>query len=222
MIATRAEIRVKIPSVRMKRVVVHYHIFKNGGSTIESILERELGFTFATLHASNVDDILDNGALAAFLEAYPKVVAVTSHHLRYPKPVIGNAAVFDCCFFRDPLSRLQSLYSYYRRIESDEPLSQWARRLDARQFMLRLVDQAPHQVSDVQVNFLANSGIFARPANESDLERATDALRAMAIPGVLDMFDESLVSAEYYLKPAFPTLRLDYVPRNVTPVAPVS
>ncbi len=201
-------------------MVIHYHIFKNGGSTVESILEREFGLSFATLHASNVDDVLDNRDLAAFLEDYPSVAAITSHHLRYPKPAIGNAAVFDCCFFRDPLRRLQSLYSFYRRAETDDPLSLWARRFDSRQFMQRLVDQSPNQVSDVQVNFLANSGIFLRPPDEDDLDRAADTMRTMAIPGVLDMFDESLVSAEYYLKPAFPTIRLDYVPRNVSPAAP--
>jgi hypothetical protein len=38
----------------------------------------------------------------------------------------------------------------------------------------------------------------------------------MAIPGLVERFDESLVAAEYFLKPAFPRLRLDYRPQNVS------
>jgi hypothetical protein len=38
----------------------------------------------------------------------------------------------------------------------------------------------------------------------------------MALPGLLARFDESLVAAEYFLKPAFPDLSLEYVPQNVS------
>jgi len=70
-------------------------------------------------------------------------------------------------------------------------------------------------VSDVQVTQLANAGGFTRPADEQDLERATALIRDMAIPGLVEMFDESLAVAEYYLRPAFPTLRLEYIAQNV-------
>jgi hypothetical protein len=88
---------------------------------------------------------------------------------------------------------------------------------------MRLIDEAPHQVSEVQVTQLANAGAFTRPADERDLERATAVIREMAVPGLVEMFDESLVVAEYFLRPAFPNLRLEYIPQNVsqaTPVAP--
>ena len=39
-----------LTSANPRFVIVHYHIFKNGGSTIEAILERESGHRFATLH----------------------------------------------------------------------------------------------------------------------------------------------------------------------------
>jgi hypothetical protein len=89
---------------------------------------------------------------------------------------------------------------------------------------MRLIDEAPHQVSEVQVTQLANAGAFTRPADDRDLERATAVLRDMAVPGLVEMFEESLVVAEYFLRPAFPGLRLEYVPQNVgqgTPRAPV-
>jgi hypothetical protein len=40
--------------------------------------------------------------------------------------------------------------------------------------------------------------------------------RDKAIPGIVERFAESLVAAEYFLKPAFPKLRLHHVPENVS------
>jgi hypothetical protein len=82
--------------------------------------------------------------------------------------------------------------------------------------MEHLLDAAPHQISDVQVHQLANGGAFTRPASEYDLDKATHILHQMAMPGLVSMFDESLVAAEYFLRPAFPTIRLEHVPQNVT------
>jgi len=207
---------VSVPVMQSRRVVVHYHIFKNGGTTIESILEREFSGRFATLHGNGSDAVLDARDLLEFLRRHPGVTAVSSHHLRYPKPLSRRAIFFDCCFLRHPLDRLHSLYNQFRRTNSDDPYYRWARSYTPREFVTRLINEAPHQVSEVQVTQLANSGIFTRPADEQDLERATAVIRDMAIPGLVEMFDESLVVAEYYLRPAFPGLRLDYVPQNVS------
>jgi hypothetical protein len=39
----------------------------------------------------------------------------------------------------------------------------------------------------------------------------------MSVAGVVDLFDESLVAAEYFLCPAFPAIQLEYVSQNVGP-----
>ena len=83
-------------------------------------------------------------------------------------------------------------------------------------FLRNLVDESPHLVSNVQVLQLARSGRFTRPAGEEDLSRATEVVRKMAIPGVVDLFDASLVAAEYFLRPAFPQINLHYTRQNVT------
>jgi hypothetical protein len=66
------------------------------------------------------------------------------------------------------------------------------------------------------VTQLANGGAFLRPANERDLDRATQVFCDMALPGLVDMFNESLVAAEYFLRPSFPGIRLDHAPLNVS------
>jgi hypothetical protein len=82
--------------------------------------------------------------------------------------------------------------------------------------MKQLVRDSPNIVGNVQVTQIANAGAFARPANESDLERAVRIFCDMALPGAVELFTESLVAAEYFLKPAFPNLRLHCIPLNVS------
>jgi hypothetical protein len=159
---------------------------------------------------------VDQTSLADFVSSHAAVQAISSHHLRYPKPVVPNTVIFDCCFLRHPLDRLQSVYSYFQRIDSDDPLCRLARQEHSRTFFRKLMDSAPHLVSNVQVTMLALGGAFTRPAGTPDMEAAAEIVGKMAIPGLVEKFDESLVAAEYFLKPAFPRLRLDYLPQNVT------
>ena len=210
----RIEHTLDVPATRF--IFVHYHIFKNGGTTIESILRREFGAGFATVHGPDDESVLDGKSLTEFLRQHPGISAVSSHHLRYPKPVVPGWVIFDCCFLRHPLDRLVSLYNQFRRCDSSAPFCVRAKHETPREFMRHLVRDSPHMVSDVQVTQLANAGVFARPANERDLERATLAVHDMSVPGIVEMFDESLLAAEYFLKPAFPELRLHHFPENVS------
>jgi len=208
------DFRLPVPATRF--LIVHYHIFKNGGSTITSILEREFRDGFATIHGPEDVSVVDQASLAEFVLGHASIQAISSHHLRYPKPVIPNTIIFDCCFLRHPLDRLQSLYSYFQKILVDDPLCRLARQDPPRSFFRKLIDSAPHLVSNVQVTMLALGGAFTRPVDHHDVDVAADVVRKMAIPGLVEKFDESLVAAEYFLKPAFPRLRLDYFPQNVS------
>jgi hypothetical protein len=210
-----------IASPTQRFVIVHYHIFKNGGSTIEAILERNFGLSqgFATLHGPHASSTLDAREVERFLRRNPRVAAVSSHHVRYPNPAIRHVVIFDCCFLRHPLERLDSLYRYSRNIDSEDWLSARARRSNAREFFRELIDEFPHIISNVQVTQISCAGAFTRLANSHDLERAAKILEDAAIPGLVEMFDESLTAAEYFLKPAFPRLSLEYVHRNVTRMA---
>ena len=181
-----------------------------------SILEREFPGAFATLHGAGESAALDQEHLKSFLRRHPGVGAVSSHHLHYPKPALRDTVIFDCCFLRHPLERLDSLYRYLRTIASDGSLCYRARRMKARDFFREMVSESPHLVSDVQITQMALAGEFTRPAHTGDMERAAAIFRDAAIPGLVEMFDESLVAAEYFLRTAFPRLTCEYVPQNVS------
>jgi hypothetical protein len=203
-----------------RHVIAHFHMFKNAGSTIEAILEREFRGRYATVHGTHASSALDDDDIAAFIVAHPHVSAVSSHHLRYPLPSIRRTVLFDCCFLRHPLDRLQSVYSYLRNeppeLGAEDPILVLAQSASPREFMTRLIEESPHFVSNAQTLLIATGGAFTRPLDDTDLARALETLRLMAVPGLVELFDESLVAAEHFLGPAFPRLRLHYVAQNVT------
>ena len=112
--------------------------------------------------------------------------------------------------------RLESMYGYFREKPAEgDPLSELARQSTLGEYFAHLIERAPFYLNDVQVNLVAN-GEWDHPPDREDLERATRRIVAASFPGVVDRFDESLVAAEYALKPLFPTLRCAQPPANVS------
>jgi hypothetical protein len=199
-------------------VLVHYHVFKNSGSSIAAILEQNFGNQMAYIDGQRHDSTVTNDDLLRFLHGHPEVRAVSSHQLRPPRPHYENLVLFDIIFVRHPLDRLRSIYDFYRHNESvDDPLARHAHREDMAGFMKLLLQQYPHIVNDAQVNYLANGGHYIRPADAEDLRRAVDAFCKAAVPGVTEIFDNSLAAAKYFLMPAFGALDFSHSHKNVSP-----
>jgi hypothetical protein len=208
-----------VPAKRNRWVLVHHHILKNAGSTILHVLRRSFRSKFATMHGPDPDSVLNGADVAAFLIGNPDLAAVSSHHIRYPTPTIPQVIVFDLCFFRDPLHRLWSMYKYLRRAEPVDDLTRSAKSLDSRPFFRHLLQEYPHVINDAQVSLLASRGEYTRPPAETDLRLALDSLHGISVLGVVDLFDQSALAAEYFLRPTFPALRFHYVKQNADPAS---
>ncbi len=207
---------IRTPAIRERFVLLHYHIFKNGGSTIDFTLDRSFGDTFVNFHGMHDDAVLCAEDIIGLIREHPEISAISSHHIRYPRPHARGVVFFDLCFVRHPLSRIRSLYHYGRRTDPDHWLAQLANAHDEAGFVAHLVEHLPHTLTDVQINHIANGGAFARAAGERDLERAIATLVEMSVPGVVERFDESLVAGEFFLRPAFPAIDFAYVAQNVS------
>jgi len=208
-----------VPALPDRWVILHHHIFKNAGSTVDFALKRAFNGRFATIHGPTPDSVLRHSDVLRFLCAHPDVAAVSSHHLTYPKPSQPGWVFFDLCFFRDPLLRLWSMYRYLRRAESAGELGDLAKSMAPGAFFELLIEERPHLVNDVQVNILANGGAYTRPPSPADLDAAVATLGQISILGVVELFDQSLVAAEYFLQPAFARLQFHYVRQNASPAA---
>lgn len=211
---------VRIPVTRDRFVLLHYHIFKNGGSTIDYALRRSFGDTLVDFHGEHDDARLVAEDIVRLVQEDPGVAAISSHHLRYPRPRVRGVEFHDICFIRHPLARILSLYHYGRRLDPAHWLGQLAQRHDEDGFVAHLVDRSPFVVSDVQLHFLANGAMFSRPAHARDLQQAIERLEDMSVPGVVERFDESLVAGEYFVRPSMPQLDFAHVAQNMSSPEP--
>lgn len=199
----------------MRHVIVHYHIFKNAGSTFASTLRRNFGPLYAEFEGMQPDSQLGAADLLEYLHRHEHVLAVTSHHLRPPKPdPTESLTVHDVLLLREPIDRLRSMYDFYRTaLPGEDQLTVKAKEMNLPSFLNFVLDTFPEIITNPQVNLIANRG--SKIPDEDDLARAAAIVRNAAVPGTTEQFNLCCTVAER-LRPFFPNLDLSYLPENVT------
>jgi hypothetical protein len=200
-----------------RHVLVHHHIFKNAGSTIDWILHR----AFATGYLDHEDaaavGLLDTRAVLQYLRQHSEIRAFSRHHLPFATMKVDGFAFLDIVLVRHPIDRLRSVYDFYRRqADALDVIGRSAKAMGLGVFLRHLMERWPNQVNDAQVTMIANGGYYARPPSRSDLQRASAVLEEAALAGTVESFDDSMISAEYYLAPTFSELNLAYMVQNVS------
>ncbi|HVY92972.1 MAG TPA: hypothetical protein VHA14_09495 [Bryobacteraceae bacterium] len=212
----RLDAAVALPSEGMRLVILHYHLFKNAGSTIEEMLDHSFHGRFRRIETADASGIVTDRDLLQHIYDGRGVQAVTSHQIRYPMPQAAGCLFFDICFVRDPLDRLRSFYDYFRqRPDPSNPISVLANQCAMGEFAARMIREQPLFVRNNQVNLLACGGDSDEPG-ERDLDLAIRRLQAAAFPGVVDCFEQSIAAGAVWLGQAFPELDLDRAAVNVS------
>ena len=96
----------------MRDVIVHYHIFKNAGSSIDACLANSFGPRW---HNYDIDEDWANitsDDLRQHLAEHPDLRAISSHQARSPDPSGGDLRAHPIVFVRHPIDRVGSMYSF--------------------------------------------------------------------------------------------------------------
>jgi hypothetical protein len=163
----------------------------------------------------------DRGTLYAeeiikYVTDHPEVNALSSHHFRYPRPDIFGFRFIDICFLRHPLDRLQSMYLHYKRDSEDTEKSIRAKTMALAEWLKWLLETEPYNSMNPQTCFMALGGSYFFPPTNSHLATAIKRVSEVRFLGLVDRFDESLATAEFFLRPIFPKLDLSYIAQNVS------
>jgi hypothetical protein len=195
-------------------IIIHYHFFKNAGTSVDHLLREPFPDRWAAIEADQ-EGPLTPERVAAYLEAHPEIVLLSSHTLQLPPPEAPNLNVFPVLFIRHPLDRVRSVYEFERRQKEDTEGSLQARQLDLPQFVeWRLSRKGDFSFRDFQAQRLA---VMLPHESQTDLAaRALRGLQRLPYVGLVEAFDASIHSLQGWLDPVFPGIRLGIAKLNVT------
>lgn len=172
----------------MKPIMIHLHIPKTGGTTINSILDRN--------HSS--EQILPIGNWAQFFDGdylhKPKdpLVTLIMGHFDWGLCTMYNPSPKVISFFREPVARLTSLYYYWANRPPDAPLGPGEIEASNKTFR----DWATSEENWIVKNNEMCRIISGLPRREFDsqliYETALEHLEEMVFIGIFDQFAKSI------------------------------
>jgi len=198
----------------VRPVILHFHIFKNAGISIEWTLEKNFLKKYSMeAYGTPFTQIMSMEAVIKFLKENTEISVFSSQNIRFPIPSDPSFNFIPIVFIRHPIDRAFSVYNFIRRNPETQPASKEARSMDLSEFIQWNLDKRSRMLDDCQLTVLSDNNL------KNDDERFLSALKRIKqcpILGVVDRFDESMVLAEEHLKTYFVGLDLAYLKQNVT------
>lgn len=193
-----------------RRIIVHYHIFKNAGTSIDKALE---GYFGAGLVKKDQHAGIDPQSLAREIETNPALTAYSSHTTLLPVPKLRGVSLFPIIFVRHPIRRARSVYQFERQQQIDTEGSLAARSMSFSDFIKwRLSRPRDRALRDFQSDRLAAQS----PVSGTVKDRALDALTTLDFVGVVEEFPLSTALLNAWLTPYFPGLSFTNKRHNAT------
>lgn len=186
-----------------RTIVLHHHIFKNAGSSVDQVLEANFGE--AWLRREYVPGIDDSGLQAEqWIRETSSGAAYSSHTWRGKLPRPAEVDVVSLVMLRDPISRVRSAYEFERRQDRDAPGPNIAKAHDFADYVkLRLQRPDDRQCRNLQTYTLS----VLSPGPEPELERACRALDQFSVVGFVETFDESMERLSEAVRPYYPDFK---------------
>ncbi|MGV3551288.1 sulfotransferase family 2 domain-containing protein [Rhizobium sp.] len=191
----------------MRPVILHYHLFKNAGTSVDELLE--YNFRGKCLHREFSEDNDDNSRdIAEWIRSNPSAVSFSTHTGRGPVPSIDGVRILPIMFFRDPIERLLSAYRFERVQDADTFGAQAAKEGDFGHYVKKQLDvEGNRQCRNFQTHRLAS----LRPGPEPEIVRAFAAINDLALAGFVPQFERCFSAFKSLVRPVFP----NFLERNI-------
>jgi len=107
----------------MRKIICHYHIYKNSGTSFDTLLTSNFGDNHICFDGPFPFFSVDQEQLDKIISRKPGIVAFSSHQIHLPVPVSLNYQVLPVVFIRHPLLRISSVYKFKRQIDDGTNIS---------------------------------------------------------------------------------------------------
>jgi hypothetical protein len=190
-----------------RKVIVHYHIFKNAGTSVDRMLKESLGERWVSWDTPNPGGKISPAEMEAFLLERPQLLAVSSHQVVPPLPD-RELKVFPIVFLRHPVDRAYSawLFEWGKQAGLEKPKGTFDEYVKE-----KLAQRRKSAIEEFQTLHLANRGYEGRaPAPKLDdealLDNAKSFVLSLPFVGMVEDYAASLARMQAAFAPHFPQL----------------
>jgi len=209
---------------RRPPLLIHYHVFKNAGTSFKKSLIDALGETaLASYDSPFPGGFISRRNLARFAARHPDVKVIATHQAAPPPPRIHGREVLSSILIRDPIARIRSMYAFERRQEATSKGAQKAKQLSFKEYVMWRLEDSPAVLCNYQVFFCSrNPRKEVLIAGPEQLDQAIANLDTITIVGTVARFNEWLGLGQEVLSKGFPSISLKVLRRNATEPADAS
>ncbi len=185
--------------MQQRNVLLHYHIFKNAGTTFERVLDENYGDAHIKFDGPFSFSVITQDQLSTIIQHHPTATACSSHQIHLPAPSAVSFRPIPVVFVRNPLLRIRSVFLFDKsraekaseQVPLSDPLAgfeEWvAQKLSGDKNLL--------QISNLQTNMLGRCYNLLPKAEERegrvefDLQLAINHLSLVPCLGRVEYFD---------------------------------
>ncbi|HRO15242.1 MAG TPA: sulfotransferase family 2 domain-containing protein [Paracoccus sp. (in: a-proteobacteria)] len=118
----------------MRKVILHYHIYKNSGTSFDRVLAHNFGDRHELFDGPYPFFGIDQDQVDRIVMRRPDAVAFSSHQISLPQPSSVEYHVLAAAFVRNPFLRIASIHRFKRgEFPSGNPLRRMASKIVSRQ-----------------------------------------------------------------------------------------
>ena len=171
--------------------LIHYHIFKNSGSSVDALLSRYFGKDHVCIEGDSPNDVMSSKRLFARLQTIGDFKAVSTH-LGRPGPELSE--YIPVIFLRDPIDRARSVYRFIQQ-DATQPEHAALAHLSFRDFVDGVLtrDEGGSIIGNYQTMHLSDASFREDVrVGELELRQALALLSSWPVVGVARQFSLSL------------------------------
>lgn len=196
-----------------RTVILHYHLFKNAGTSLDRILQKNFPEAWET------EEFLGKGGnnsdlVTKWIAQNPDAVAFSSHTANGPVPKLPGVEVISILFLRDPIARIRSVYHFEKNQKAETWGANLAKSTDFAGYVrTRLSTPHDRQCRNFHVGRLAT---FVPGPRDQELERAIEALSKLSVVGFVEKFDQAAERLKAALHSSCPDFQWNPVHANAS------
>ena len=168
---------------KQRVVVIHYHLFKNAGTSLDASLKRV--FEGSWMNVEGDKGNLNTEEAEEIIKQYNEVSVFSSHTIRLPIPIVPQTRLWAVTMIRHPIDRIRSVYDFEHKQDADTLGARKAKELDFPGYVEWRLEY-DHQVKNFQ------SFKFTHQDEPTRAEYAIRNLKSFYFVGLVEQAERSI------------------------------